>query len=106
MKYGLGILALILLIVLLFMIFRKQKDKFEICTNPYYKSGSTNGGINNILPQDNTGQQKWLSIFPVLDPTSWAYQSKKCQDIDTQNARPDWAPGCTMWGSRRPIWAF
>jgi hypothetical protein len=34
-----------------------------------------------------------------LDPTSYQYKSRNCQNADSKNDRPDWASGCTMWGS-------
>jgi hypothetical protein len=67
------------------------------CKNPYYGTG--NDGIDSILPSNDEGVSKWFEIFPILNPKSYQYRIKKCDTLDASQGRPDWAPGCKMWGS-------
>ena len=69
------------------------------CVNPYYGStGTPAGGLSSILTNDLSGMNKWLQIFPSLDPRAYAYQYSNCGSPDPANYRPIWGSGCFMYG--------
>lgn len=79
------------------------------CSNPYYGSDQTSScGLSTLLPNNALGLQRWLQLFPALDPTSRAYNEMQCDATWTNKYRPVWGAGCLMFqqGGNNGLTAF